>query len=200
METTEKDVYVAYLGNNNAYIAMDEYTISRIPSGYLVESTNTVFGNNGFQQKAELQTDHNWQMQDLKVTVESLNIEMKASVKDGKVYLRQTQQNNLSFENVIDLQYDNYYFQYNGALIVPMIWLRGFDFDSYEKVTYQMLPVGYAEVKQLPEPVTGQGIRDFSLLMYVQNFTDIIKIQTDKSGKLLSLHSEINQLTIKILT
>ena len=54
------------------------------------------------------------------------------------------------FEKIIDLQNDNYFFMYSGALIIPMIWLRGYDFNNYEKVTYQMLPSGFAEIKQLP--------------------------------------------------
>ena len=95
------------------------------------------------------------------------------------------------------MQNYRYFFHYNGALIVPMLWLRGFDFDNYEKVTFQMLPAGYAEVKQLPATVYCQGARTFSVLMYVQNFIDILKIETDKLGILLSLHSESNQLTIK---
>ena len=137
-------------------------------------------------------------MQELQVTVEALNIEMTANVKYGKVYVRQKQRYALDFEKVIELQNDRYFFQYSGALIVPMIWFRGFDFDNYEKVTYQMLPMGYAEVKQLPNTVSNQVVRNFSFLMYVQNFTDILKVQTDISGKLLSLQSETNRLTIKL--
>ena len=197
MDLIEKGVYVAYQGNKSAYIAMDEYFITRIPKGYLVESNNTIFGANGFQQKAELRTDDFWQMQELQVTIEALNIEMNAVVKDGTVYVRQKRQGGVEFEKNIVIQNDKYFFQYSGALIIPTIWLRGFDFDNFEKITCQMLPMGYAEVKQLPELISDQGIRDFSLLMYVQHFTDIIKIQTDMSGKLLSLHSETNQLTIK---
>ena len=94
------------------------------------------------------------------------------------------------------MQHDKFFFMYSGALVVPMIWLRGFDFDNYMKVTYQMLPVGYAEIKQLPNTASCQGFRNFSLLMYVQNFTDIVKIQTDISGKLLTLYSETNHITI----
>jgi hypothetical protein len=123
-------------------MAMDEYIISRIPAGYLVESNNTIFGANGFCQKAVLRTDAHWQMQELQVTVESLNIEMCASIKDGKLYLQQKQQD-AKLEKIIDLQNDKHFFMYNGAMIIPMIWLRGFDFDNYEKVTYQMLPMGY---------------------------------------------------------
>ena len=78
---------------------------------------------------------------------------------------------------------DKYFFMYSGALIIPFIWLRGFDFDNYEKVTYQMLPMGFAEIKQLPDIDLDKTVRNFSLLMYVQNFTDIVKIQTDISGK-----------------
>ena len=87
---------------------------------------------------------------------------------------------------------------YSGALVIPMIWLRGFDFDNYEKVTYQILPTGYAEVKQLHGTDSFQGVRNFSILMYIQNFSDIIKVQTDMLGKLLNFYSETNQLTIKI--
>ena len=86
---------------------------------------------------------------------------------------------------------------YSGALIISMIWLRGLDFNNYEKVIYQMLPQGFAEVKQLSDIVSDKEIRNFSLLMYVQNFTDIVKVQTDMFGKMLSLHSETNQLTIR---
>jgi hypothetical protein len=87
---------------------------------------------------------------------------------------------------------------YSGALVIPMIWLRGFDFENYDKVTYHMLLGGYAEVKQLPDAVENQTIRHFSMLMYLQNYTDIIKLQTDMLGKLLSFHSETNLSTVKI--
>jgi len=199
MDTFEKDVFVAYQGDNLTYIAMDEYVVYRTPSGFLVESNNTVFGVNGFQQKSVLRTDHKWQMQELQVIIESLKIELRASVTDRKIVIQQKQQDT-NFEKIIDLMNDRYFFMYSGALIIPMIWLRGFDFDNYEKVTYQMLPIGYAEVKQLPETVPCKRIRNFSLLMYIQNFTDIVKVQTDISGKLLSLHSDTNQLTIKLHT
>ena len=200
MDITEKDVYVAYQGNNNAYIIIDECAISQTLEGFLIESNNTVIGTNGFQQKAVLRTDQKWQMQELKVAIESMSIEMCAYVKERKVYIKQKQQDTVDFEKIIGLQNDNFFFQYSGALIVPMIWLRGFDFDSYEKITYQMLPTGYAEIKQLPNTASSQHIRSFSLLMYVHNFTDILKIQTDMCGKLLSLHSETNQVTIKLQT
>ena len=76
---------------------------------------------------------------------------------------------------------------------------RGFDFDNYEKVTYQLLPVGFAEIKQLSDNIVSKkSTCDFSLLMHTQNFADIVKIQTDISGKLLFLHSETNKTTIKI--
>ena len=196
MDTIETGIYVAYQGNNGLCIAIDEYSTSKIDSGYLVESNNTIFGANGFQQKAELRTDFHWKMQKLQVTVESMNIEMCVSVKDEKVYIHQKHQDEV-FEKTIDLQNDKYFFMYSGALITPFIWLRGFDSDNCEKVTYQMLPIGYAEVKQLCGSVSDSEIRDYSLLMCVQNFMDIVKLQTDISGKLLSLHSETNQLTIK---
>ncbi|MDR1115493.1 MAG: hypothetical protein LBL33_05000 [Tannerella sp.] len=197
MDTIEKDVYVAYHGNSAAYIAMDEYDISRISTGFLIKSNNTVFGSNGFHQKAVLQTDFHWQMQELKVDVESLNIEMLASINHGKLYLQQKQANE-NFEKIIDLQHEKHFFLYSGALVIPMIWMRGFDFDNYEKVTYQMLPMGYAEVKQLCDPDSGQGIRHFSIMIYLQSFVDIIKAQTDMFGKLLYYYSETNQITIKI--
>jgi hypothetical protein len=38
----------------------------------------------------------------------------------------------------------------------------------------------------------------FSLMIYLQNFVDIVKVQTDMSGKVLFYHSEINQLIFKI--
>lgn len=199
MDTIEKDVYVAYQGNNQVYIAVDEYVISRMPTGFLVESDNTVFGVNGFQQKSTLRTNHQWQMQELKVIVESMGIEMNASAKNGKLYLQQ-KQNDANYEKVINLQHDNYFFMYNGTLVILMIWLRGFDFDNFEKITYQMLPTGYAEVKQIQDSVSGRNERSFSILMFLQNFTDIVKVQTDMSGKMLFFHSETNQLTIKLQT
>ena len=200
MDTIENDVYIAYQVDNGTCIAMDEFSISQISSGFQINSNNTVFGINGFQQKASLKTDFQWQMHELNIFVDSMNIEMNAIVKEGKAYVKQNKQNTVGFEKIIDLKNDKFFFQYNGALVIPMIWLRGFDFDNYKKVTYQMLPMGYAEVKQLPNTATCQEFRDLSLLMYVQNFTDIIKIRTDMSGKLLSLQSETNQLLIKLQT
>ena len=197
MDTIEKGVYEAYQGNSGVCVAMDEYNISRTSSGFLVESNNTIFGSNGFQQKAVLRTNSHWQMQELRVIVESLGIEMYAFIKERKLYLQQKQQDT-NIEKIIDLQSNNYFFMYNGALVVPIIWLRGVDFENYDKVTYQMLPMGYAEVKQLYSSASfGQNMRNFSLLMYVQNFTSIVKIQTDMSGKLSFFHDEANQLIIK---
>ena len=60
-----------------------------------------------------------------------------------------------------------------------------------------MLPIGFSEIKQLPDAVSDNKIRNFSQLINTQNFTDIIKIQTDISGKMLSLYSEVNKITIK---
>ena len=198
MNIIENDVYVAYQGSSDVYIAMDEYSIAQISSGFLVESNNTVFGTNGFQQKALLKTDFQWKMQELKVTIDSVGLAMYASVNDGKLYLQQNKKD-ASFEKIIDLQHDNFFFMYSGALVIPMVWLRGFDFCNYEKVTCQMIPMGFAEIKQLSEDIVSSKLsRDFSLLMYMQNFTDIIKIQTDISGKLISLHSEVNKITVKI--
>ena len=65
-------------------------------------------------------------------------------------------------------------------------------------VRFYHLPIGYAEVKQLRDTNSDQGTRYFSVMIYLQIFTDIVKIQTDKYGKMLSFHSETNQLTIKI--
>ena len=197
MDAIEQGVYVAHHGNNNEFIAMDEYVIMQTPSGFLVQSNNIVFGTNGFQQRAVLQTDIHWQMQKLQVASEALNVEMCASINDNKLYLQQKQPE-VNFEKIIDLQIDKYFFMYQGALVIPMIWLRGFDFENYEKVTYQMLPAGYAEIKQLSDVVSDNKVRTFSLLMYLQNFTDIVTIETDISGKLLSLHSETNNVIIKI--
>jgi len=197
MNIVENGVYVASQGNNGAYIAMDEYSISQISSGFQIDSNNTIFGINGFQQKAKLRTDAHWNMQELHIIVESLKIEMNAHVNEGKLYIRQKQQDS-NFEEILDLQQDKFFFMYNGALVIPMIWLRGFDFDNYEKVTYQMLPTGFAEIKQLANTASDSNICTFSLLLFVQNFTDIVKIQTDIAGKLLSLHSETSGLTIKI--
>ena len=196
MDTIETGTYVANQGNYGQCIAIDEYSISKISDGFLVESNNTIFGTNGFQQKAELITDFHWKMQELNIHVESLNNELHVSVNEGKVYVHQKKQDTV-FKKNIDLQHKNYFFIYSGALIIPMIWLRGFDFDNCEKVTYQMLPVGFADIKQIPDTVSSNNMREFSVLMYVRNFTDIIKIRTDVSGKLLSLHSVKNQLTIK---
>jgi hypothetical protein len=197
MNTIEKGVYVAHQGSKEVCIAMDEYSVSRIKSGFLVESNSSVFGVNGFLQKSVLRTNIKWQMQELLVSIESMMIEMCASVKDEKMYLQQKQQD-MNVEKIIDLQNDKFFFLYSGALIIPMIWLRGFDFDNYEKVTYQMLPIGYAEIKQLSNSVSVNGMRDFSLLMYMHNFTDVVKVQTDMSGKLLFFHSETNQISIKL--
>ena len=196
MNIIENDAYIAYHGNDRAYIAMDEYSISRISSGFSVESNNTVFGTNGFCQKASLKTDFQWKIQELKITIDSFGLAIHVFVNDGKLYLRQKQHGS-SFDKIIDLQNNKYFFMYSGALVIPTIWLRGFDFDSYEKISYQMLPTGFAEIKQLSGSVSGDKIRNFSLLMCTQNFTDIIKVQTDISGKILSLHSEINNITIK---
>ena len=195
MKTIENNVYVAY-HDNGVCIAMDEYSISQVSSGFHIDSNNTVFGVNGFQQKAILRTDDCWQMQELKVAIESMNIEMCANVKDRKVYVQQKQQNAVGFEKIFELQNDKFFYIYSGALVIPMIWLRGFSFDNYEKVAYQMLPAGFVEIKQLTDTVSENNLRTFSLLMYLQNFTDIVKIRTDISGKILSLYSETCQLTI----
>ena len=92
MDAIEKDVYVAYRGNVSTYMAMDEYTISRMSYGFFIESINTVFGINGFYQKATMYTDFQWQIQKLNVDVESLNIKMNAYIKDEKLYIQQKQQ------------------------------------------------------------------------------------------------------------
>ena len=89
MTILEKDVYIAHKGDNGACIAMDEYSISHTSSGFLVESNNTVFGINGFQQKSVLKTDSGWLMQELHVIIESLKIEMCASVNDGRLFIKQ---------------------------------------------------------------------------------------------------------------
>jgi len=148
MNIIEKGVYEAYQGNSEMSIAIDEYTISRMSDGYHVESNSTVLGISGFQQRAILLTDDRWQMQELRITIESLDVEMTASLKEGRVYVHQKQPES-DIEKIIDLQNDRHFFIFNGALLIPMIWLRGFDFSNFEKATYQMLPVGYAEVKQL---------------------------------------------------
>lgn len=197
MDTVEKDVYVAYQGNSNTYIAIDEYSISRTPTGFLVESNNTVFGASGYSQKAKLSTDAYWQMQELQIRVESFNIEIVASIDDKKLYLQQ-KQHNANHDKIIDLHKDKHFFLYSGAMIVPFVWLRGFDFNNFEKVIYQMLPDGYAEVKQLRNTDPDQDTREFSLMMCMHNFTDIVKIKTDMFGKMLLFHSETNQITIKI--
>jgi len=108
MDAIENDVYVAYQIDNGACIAMDEFSISQISSGFQIDSNNTVFGVNGFQQKAILRTDVHWQMQELYITVESLKIEMEAYINDGKLYLHQKQQDS-NFEKIIDLQHDKFF-------------------------------------------------------------------------------------------
>ena len=109
MTILEKDVYVAYKGDNGVCFAMDEYSISHTSSGFLVESNNTVFGANGFQQKSVLKTNSEWLMQELHVVIESMKIEVCASVNDGRLFIKQNQ-SGVNFEKNIDLQGDKFFY------------------------------------------------------------------------------------------
>lgn len=193
---TEKGTYIA-CSNNGTSVSIDEYSVVSSSTGYTINSDNVVFGNNGFQQKAELRTDSKWVMQELNVRIDTLDIEMKANIQDGNLHIAYNQANG-KYEKTFFFDNARFFFMYNGALVVPLIWLRGFDFDNYETVIYQMLPVGLAEVKQIRTTDLEHNIRRFSILMQIQGYADIVNVQTDMFGKVLYYQSQSNGLTVKI--
>lgn len=194
-ELLEQGTYVAQQGEVGALIAMDEYRIEKAPNGYKIQSDNVVFGQNGFSQFAEMIVDDQWMMQDLHIVVNDKDIELNVTVEDRNVRIKQRQKQT-EVTKEISLQFNQYFFLYSGALAIPLIWLRGFDFSFLEKMQYQVLPIGMAEVMQIKQ----ENISDtrlFSLNIHIGEMSDFINIQTDQSGKVLLYESALSRLIIK---
>ena len=195
-ELFEKGAYVAQYGENGPLVAMDEYIIERIPNGFKIKSDNTMFGQHGFRQCAEMTVDAQWLMQDLRVIVDDMHIELNVRIDNGSVNLTQ-KQGQTEETKVLPLQQLNqYFFIYSGALVIPFIWLRGFNFKVFEKVQYQLLPVGLVEVMQIKQ-TNESDILQFSLNIQVGEMTDFVNIKTDNKGKVLQYESALSKLIIK---
>lgn len=191
----EKGSYVAQYGETGALIAMDEYLIEQIPTGFKIQSDNVIFGQNGFRQCAEMLVDDQWLMRKLRVVVEEKNIELNADIDNGSFRIKQSQAQTETTK-LIPLQLNQYFLIYNGALVMPLIWLRGFNSEYFEKVQFQLLPVGLAEVMQIKQSNTSD-IRKFSVNIQVMDFTDFIHITTDHTGRTLLYESALSKLIIK---
>ena len=155
-----------------------------------------VFGPNGFQQKAEMYTDIQWNMERLHVAVNGMDTEMWATLTDSSIKVQQRCADN-TIERIISLQNNRYFFLFHGALIIPMLWLRGLEFGQYEKTPCQILPLGYAEVTEIKGTMNDSNTREFSLMMQLNEYMDSVLIQTDNSGKVINYQSEIGHLIIK---
>lgn len=191
----EKGTYMAQQGETGALIAMDEFVIEKIPTGFKIQSDNVIFGQNGFRQCAEMFVDDQWMMHHLHIVVNDKNIELNATVDNGNVKITQRQEQT-EITKVIPLQFNRYFFIYNGALVIPLIGFRGFDFTAFEKMQYQLLPAGLAEVMQIRQTDVSDRLH-FSLTIQIGEITDFIKIQTDRAGKILVYESALSKLIIK---
>jgi uncharacterized membrane protein len=67
---------------------------------------------------------------------------------------------------------------------------------TFEKIQYQVLPVGTAEVMQIKQP-NGSDFLHFSLHMQMGGITGLIRIKTDRAGKILLYESALSKLIIK---
>jgi len=194
-ELFEKGTYTAQYGETGALIAMDEYIIGRTSDGFKIQSNNNIFGQNGFRQLAEIEVDDQWMMQRLHIAVVDKNIELNANFDNGSVRIIQSHEQK-EVSKLIPLQFSQYIFIYNGALVIPTVWLRGFDFNSFEKTQYQLLPAGMAEVKQIKQTNESDRLH-FSLNLQVNGITDIVNITTDYAGKVILYESALSKLRIK---
>lgn len=191
----EKGTYAAQYGETGALVAMDEYDVTETSNGFRIRSDNVIFGQNGFRQHAEMLVDNQWIMQQLCIVVDEKNIELNASIVNENVRIWQ-KHGEIEIENVIPLQGKRFFFLYSGALVIPLIWFRGFDFEVFEKTHYQLIPTGRAEVMQIPE-MGDANVCHFSINMQIGEITDFIQIKTDCSGKVWYYKSELSQLIIK---
>ena len=194
----EKGIYTAQYGETGALIAMDEYTIEQIPNGpngFKIKSDNVIFGQNGFRQCAEMWVDESWMMQKIHIVVDQKNIELLANVDGDNVKIWQ-QHGQREFEKIIPLQMNKFFFLYSGALALPFIWLRGFNYGTFEKIQYQLFPTGQAEVMQIKKE-DKPTVYHFSINMYIGEMTDLTKIETDHTGKMLLFQSASTKLIIK---
>jgi hypothetical protein len=191
----EKGTYLAQQGETGVLVAIDEYMIEKEQNGYKIRSDNVIFGSNGFQQSAEIFVDNKWMMTYLHIEIDSQNIELTANIENGNAMITQRQRQK-KIEKVIPLQLKQYFFIYSGGLIIPMIWLRGFDFLTFNKIQYQLLPIGVAEVMQIKQNKISDVLH-FSLTMQIGEITDYINIKTNQEGKVLLYESAISKLIIK---
>jgi len=191
----EKGTYTAQQSKNGALIAMDEYIIERTLNGFKIQSDNVTFGQNGFRQRAEMLVDDQWMMQHLHVVVDDKRIELNASIDKEQVRIIQNQERK-EINKLIPLHISRYFFIYSGALVIPLIWLRGFDFKSFEKIQYQLLPAGLAEVMQIKKTNVSDTLH-FSLNVQLGEINDFINIETDCTGKVILYESALSKLIIK---
>lgn len=192
----EKGSYAAQSGANGAVVAFDEYTIEKHEKGKIIKSENTVLGEQGFYQSAELITDNNWKPVSLLVKNPTMNLELNAEFKQGEFSFKQVVNDNV-IEKSIKLINNNFILFYSGALVIPFIWLRAFDFNCFNSIEYQIIPVGRAEVL-LQRQADDINTRNFNIQMTFGQQLDSIDLITDLKGRLIHYQSNLTNTIIKL--
>jgi len=191
----EKGTYIAKAGSNGACVIIDEYTVFDNGQGFTISSQNTVLGEYGFSQNAELFTDYNWTPKKMSVKVQNSDREFLGDINGDKVILKNIIKETVE-EKVVPLINKNIMFLFSGAIVLPFIWLRSYDFNNYDRTQYQIIPHGTSEVQQLKG--SANGSRTFNIQINIGGQIDMIRIETDNIGKMLSFESQTTKLIIKL--
>lgn len=190
----EKGVYSAHTSSNGPMIIREEYELYNHENKFILKSNITVFGNNGFYQEVFMELNEDWSPSSIIIDSPG-NVNFTAQFHNNQAVFTSQLPGETSTTQSVPILNEKFFFAFNGALVIPFLWLRCLNPDS-KKINFQILPIGYAEVEVLENTtISDKVFNKLQLKQFVNDLETIFIVTYDFNGVLHSVNN--NNLIIR---
>jgi hypothetical protein len=167
-------------------IAREAYEIYSTKNRFMIKSDITVFGVNGFYQTVYMEVTDNWFPLSVKISDSENNLFL-ADISNNQATFSTRRTSASDIIQTVPIVNGNFFITFAGALLIPFLWLRSLKPDS-KKLSFQILPVGYAEVEVLENAmISGASYGKLLLKQVVNDIETIFYVIYDSNGVLQSV-------------